>query len=70
MKRAGMSPDFGEMSTSATELAIRCDGAFSWRSVVRWLNGEACPGVEVLPLLCRALDVSADWLCCVDGREP
>jgi hypothetical protein len=66
MSAKGMSPDHN-MSRACTELAIACGGAFSWRSVARWLDGESCPGVEVVPLLCVALGVSADYLCCVEG---
>lgn len=43
-------------------LVAALDGAVSLRTVRRWLAGTSAPGVEALPLLCRALGVTADWL--------
>lgn len=52
----------GKRHLTAPELVRQLDGAVALRTVRRWLAGTSAPGVEALPLLCRALGVSADWL--------
>lgn len=44
------------------ELAAMLGGRIAGRAVQRWRAGENAPGVEILPALCRALDVEAGWL--------
>lgn len=47
---------------TAPALVEALDGAVHLRTVRRWLAGTSAPGVEAVPLLCRVLGVTADWL--------
>ena len=48
--------------TTVAELAEALDWAVSERTIWRWRNGTAAPGIEALPLLARALDTTPNAL--------
>lgn len=47
---------------SMREVSVACGEAFTPRTLFRWTAGDAAPGVEAVPILCAALNVTADWL--------
>lgn len=49
-------------SKSLTVEALAAETGIAVRTIYRWRAGSTAPGVEALPLLCDALDVSADEL--------
>ena len=40
----------------------------SWNSILDYRRGEKHPGFDTLAALCKALDVSADWMLGLDGN--